>query len=157
MIELTEAKSDKDYQIAVELFKEYNSVIGIDLEFQNFTQEIKTINIQYSRPEGAIFIVYNKNYSALGCFGIRKLNETICELKRMYLKPKFQGLGIGKIMLEKSFLFATELGYKKMRLDTLSTMHSAIALYKKMGFYEIEPYRFNPIKGAKYFEVNLEH
>ena len=155
MMEIVEVKLDEDYQIAAQLFKEYSTVIGIDLEFQNFSQEIATIKSQYSRPEGAIFLVYHEKNLASGCFGIRKLEDTICELKRMYLKTELQGLGIGKLMLEKSFECAKELGYQKMRLDTLSTMHAAISLYKKMGFYEIQPYRFNPIEGAKYFEVIL--
>ena len=102
-------------------------------------------------------MVYTNKDFPSGCFGVRKLTESICELKRMYLKPEIQGLGIGTILMERSFKFAKELGYEKMRLDTLDTMHAAIALYTKMGFYEIEPYRFNPLKGAKYFEVDLLH
>ena len=93
--------------------------------------------------------------STLGCFGIRRFEGTVCELKRMYLKKEVRGFGIGRLMLGKSFELGKELGYQKMRLDTLPTMKSAIALYNLMGFYEIEPYRFNPIKGAKFFEINL--
>ena len=155
MVQLIEVKSDEDYQTAVELFKEYSSDIGIDLEFQNFSQEIATIQNQYSRPEGGIFLIIRDKDTASGCFAIRKFDKTICELKRMYLKKEVRGLGVGKVMLDKAFQFAKELGYQRMRLDTLSTMHSAISLYTKMGFYEIKPYRFNPIEGAKYFEVSL--
>ncbi len=155
MTTLTEAKSDSDFQIAVQLFKEYASEIGIDLEFQNFSKELENLKDQYSRPKGAIFIVRHNTSSVSGCFGIRALEGLICELKRMYLKTEARGFGIGKLMLEKSIAIGKELGYQKMRLDTLSTMYSAIELYKKTGFYEIKPYRFNPIKGAKYFEIGL--
>ena len=152
---LTEAISDGDYQLAVQLFREYATEIGIDLGFQNFSDEIDNIKEHYSRPKGVIIIARKDRSMVLGCFGIRDLTGTICELKRMYLKSEARGIGIGKLMLEKSIEIGKELGYKKMRLDTLPTMHSAIGLYTKMGFYEIEPYRFNPIKGAKYFELRL--
>ncbi len=154
--EFTEVKSDKDYKTAIQLFKEYASQIGVDLEFQNFSNEIEEIERQYSRPKGVIFITYNEARSPLGCFGIRELEDSICELKRMYLKKEARGLGIGKRMLSKSIEIGKQLGYKKMRLDTLPTMQSAINLYKKVGFHEIEPYRYNPVDGAKYFEIELD-
>lgn len=150
-----EAKSKKEYQIAVELFTEYASQIGVDLGFQDFDSEIQNIESQYSRPNGVVFIVYHDREQPIGCFGIRSFEDAICELKRMYIKEEARGRGIGKRILHKSLKIAKELGYKTMRLDTLPDMHSAIGLYKKIGFYEIEPYRFNPIKGTKYFEINL--
>ncbi|MEM1337362.1 MAG: GNAT family N-acetyltransferase [Bacteroidota bacterium] len=155
MITLIEVTSDSDYQIAVQLFREYAVDIGIDLEFQHFSKEIETIKSQYARPEGVLFIAHHNTHSVSGCVGIRALEGEICELKRMYVKTEARGLGIGKHMLEKSIAMGKELGYQKMRLDTLSTMHTAIGLYKKMGFYEIKPYRFNPFSGAKYFEIGL--
>lgn len=151
---LKEAETDKEYQTAAKLFKEYAVHIGVDLGFQNFDKEVENIENQYSRPNGAIFIAYNDK-TPLGCFGIRKLEDAVCELKRMYLRKEARGHGTGKKLLKKSIELGKELGYEKMRLDTLPTMQSAIGLYEKAGFYEIEPYRFNPIKGAKYFEIKL--
>lgn len=155
MTKFREAESKEEYQLAVELFKEYASQIGVDLAFQNFNSEIEKIDSHYSKPKGAVFIVYNEKELPIGCFGIRSFESDICELKRMYLKKEARGLGIGKLLLEKAIKVAKELGYKRMRLDTLPTMHSAIGLCKKLGFYEIVPYRFNPIHGTKYFEINL--
>ncbi|MEM7085212.1 MAG: GNAT family N-acetyltransferase [Bacteroidota bacterium] len=155
MIELKEVKSDKEYKTAIELFEEYASQIGIDLEFQNFNEEIKNIKSQYSKPNGAIFTAYNGGNLPVGCFGIRKIDKTICELKRMYLRKEARGLGTGKLLLKKAIEIGKELGFERMRLDTLPTMHSAIGLYIKVGFYEIEPYRFNPIEGTKYLEIKL--
>lgn len=155
MVKLIEAKSKNDFKTAVQLFREYASQIGVDLEFQNFTKEIENIEGKYSRPKGALLIARNENNVSLGCCAIRELEASICELKRMYLRKEARGLGIGKNMLSKSILIGKELGYQKMRLNTLPTMDSAIALYQRMGFYEIEPYRFNPIKGTKYFEIEL--
>lgn len=155
MVKLIEAKSKNDFITAIQLFNEYASQIGVDLEFQNFSTEIENIEEQYSRPKGVLLIAVNDKTLPIGCFAIRELEASICELKRMYLRVETRGLGIGTKMLKESIAIGKELGYEKMRLDTLPTMDSAIALYQKMGFYEIEPYRFNPIKGTKYFEVKL--
>lgn len=155
MIELREAKSKNEFKIAIQLFQEYAAQIGVDLEFQDFSKELETIEEHYSRPTGVLILAKNDKSSLLGCFALRALKSSICELKRMYVRKEARGLGIGKEMLRESIEIGKKLGYKKMRLDTLPTMGPAIALYQKMGFYEIEPYRFNPIKGTKYFEIEL--
>lgn len=155
MVVFTEATSDDHFAMAAQLFKEYASQIGIGLEFQNFEEEVRNLERQYARPQGVIYLIFDLKGAAIGCFGIRKLESTIAELKRMYVKPKFRGRGIGREMLKKSKDIGRQLEYQKMRLDTLSTMHAAIALYETMGFYEIDAYRYNPIPGAKYFEVDL--
>lgn len=155
MIQLIEVKSDDAYELAKELFKEYSTQIGVDLSFQNFEQELLSLKSQYTRPKGVIYIAYNDKEESVGCFGIRAFDHSVCELKRMYLKDAYRGLSIGKTLLGKSIEIAKELEYQKMRLDTLPTMHSAISLYEKMGFYKIDPYRFNPIEGTKYFEITL--
>lgn len=155
IIKLTEITSASDYDIAIKLFKEYAAHIGIDLGFQNFNEEVENLEHKYSRPNGVIFIAYNHENFPVGCFGIRAFSSTICELKRMYLKEETRGLGLGELMMKKAVSVGKELGYHKMRLDTLSSMLPAVGLYKKSGFYEIEPYYFNPIKEAKYFEISL--
>lgn len=155
MINIKEATSNEAYKIAIKLIKEYVSQLGVDLSFQNFNQEIQNIKQQYARPSGVMIIVYSDNEKTIGCFGIRAYEGTICELKRMYLKKEYRGLGIGKELLTKSIELGRALGYKKMRLDTLPSMQAAIGLYKNMGFYEISAYRFNPIEGTKYFEIAL--
>lgn len=110
----------------------------------------------YARPDGTLCIAYTKDGSGpLGCFGIRKSEKGICELKRMYLRTEARGLGLGKQLLKRAIEAGRELGYTKMRLDTLPTMHSAIHLYLKAGFYEIGPYCFNPVTGTKFFEITL--
>ena len=156
MIELTEAKSKEEFKTGVDLFQEYATQLGVDLEFQNFREETHNIETQYSRPDGALFIAYNDQKKVMGCFGVRSLEQSICELKRMYLRKEARGMGIGKQLLIKSLEVGKELGFKKMRLDTLPTMESAIGLYIKMGFCEIDPYRYNPIDGTKYFEIALD-
>lgn len=155
MIKLTEAKSPDEFKIAIDLFKEYAIQIGVNLEFQNFSNEIENIESQYSRPKGVLFLANQEGNFPLGCCAIRELKDTICELKRMYLRKEGRGLGVGKQMLSKAIETARQMGYRKMRLDTLPSMTAAISLYQSVGFYDIEPYRYNPIPGTRYFEIDL--
>lgn len=155
MIQFQEAKSTEDFQLAVELFKEYADQIDTDLSFQNFDEEMENIEHQYSKPWGTLYLIRQKE-QLVGCFAIRKFESTICELKRMYLRTSVRGAGLGKAMLLKSIEAARSMQYQKMRLDTLPSMKPAIELYQKVGFYEIDPYRFNPITGSRFFEIDLE-
>lgn len=154
-IQIIEAVTDSDYKTAKELFLEYASELGFDLCFQNFEDELKHLRMQYGRPTGILYLVkYGDNFT--GCAGVRKFSEGICELKRMYLRNSLRGKGAGRLLLNRAFEGALELGYKIMRLDTLPRMHAAISLYEKSGFREIEPYRLNPVEGAKYYEKKLK-
>ncbi|MEO5781914.1 MAG: GNAT family N-acetyltransferase [Ginsengibacter sp.] len=149
------ASSDEDYTEAKKLFREYAALIHIDLAFQKFEEELSGINKMYSPPTGGI-ILCKSNEIFAGCIAIRKLDDNVCELKRMYVNPNFQGKSIGKNLLEKALQLAREYNYKLMRLDTLTQMLSAIHLYKQYGFYEIEPYYFNPNATAVFFEKKLK-
>lgn len=155
MIRIKEVDSTEEYLLAAQLFQEYARYIGVDLAFQNFEEEINDLQKQYFRPEGAVFIAYNSENCAVGCVGVRKQKESICELKRMYIKPQARGKGLGSLLVQKCIDLGIELGYSKIRLDTLSTMHAAIHVYEKAGFYEIESYRFNPFEEAKFYEREL--
>ena len=155
--ELIEIHSTEEYNLVIELFEEYAMDIEIDLSFQNFEVELKEIKTHYSRPDGILIIVQQHAQLSLGCFGIRKLTDEICELKRMYIKKEARGKGLGNIMMIHALQLGQELNYLQMRLDTLPTMSAAINLYEKYGFYEIEAYRYNPIEGTKYFEVDLNN
>lgn len=156
MVKFKIAKSDQDFEIGKNLFQAYAKAIGIDLAFQNFDTELNNLKVQYHEPDGTLFLIYSQENQPIGCVGIRKLDDSICELKRMYLKASFRGKGIGKRMMEESIKAARKMGYEKIRLDTLATMTPAIKLYKKYDFHEIAPYRFNPIEGAIYFEKALQ-
>jgi ribosomal protein S18 acetylase RimI-like enzyme len=155
-IQIIEAVTDSDYNTAKELFLEYASELEFDLCFQNFEEELKQLRMQYGKPEDIIYFVKHGDNFA-GCAGVRKLNGGICELKRMYLKNSLRGKGAGKLLLNKTFEGARKLEYSIMRLDTLPRMDAAIALYEKSGFREIEPYRLNPVEGAKYYEKELNN
>lgn len=139
---------------AIHLFKEYANSLNISLAFQNFSEELNIIESMYGSPSGCLLLVYDKE-QAIACAAYRKIDEGICELKRMYIKPSFRGLKIGQRLLEMLCKLAFDNGYTKMRLDTLDTMLPAIGLYKKNGFYEIAAYYHNPNEGVVYMEKCL--
>jgi len=144
-------KTEEDFRAAALLFREYAASIGIDLGFQGFEKELALLSNMYAYPEGGIILCRDEE-NDIGCVAIRKQEGEIAELKRMYLKPRFQGMGFGRELMEQAIGLAKELGYRKIRLDTLDTMRPAIHLYKSYGFREIPPYYHNPIQNAVYFE-----
>ena len=148
------ANTPAAFEAGARLFQQYAAAIGIDLSFQGFTRELETITAQYGAPRGALLFAYHGE-EAIGCVGIRSLEGTTAELKRMFVQPPHQGHGIGQELLQRAFTLAQELGYTRIRLDTLSTMHGALHLYRQYGFYEIPPYYHNPIAGAVYMEKQL--
>ncbi|MEM9687817.1 MAG: GNAT family N-acetyltransferase [Bacteroidota bacterium] len=155
-ITLREATSTYDYTQAAGLFRDYARELPIDLDFQDFEHELNTIAKMYAPPRGTLLFAVNDGNDILGCVAIRPFKDDICELKRMYVKPSGRGLGIGTSLLKEAIRKSRELGYAVIRLDTLSTMKKAIQLYERSGFYEIPPYRFNPVPGAKYYEKTLK-
>ena len=154
MFKIITVHTDTEYAAAASLFKEYAEWLNIDLSFQHFEEELLQLKEMYSQPAGAIFLLLHAN-EFIGCVAIRKKENDIAELKRMYIKQVIRKAGGGMLLLEKALATAKLYGYKKIRLDTLATMTPAINLYKKAGFYEIAPYYFNPEKNAVFFEKEL--
>jgi putative acetyltransferase len=155
MIIYKTCKSKKDFAEAKILFLEYKDSLNFDLCFQKFHEEIADLSLQYSEPTGCIILCY-ENEKSIGCVALRKFAEGICEMKRLYLRKEARGKGVGRILAEGIVEKAKEFGYKKMQLDTIETMKEAISLYKSMGFKEISSYRFNPVKGVIYMELELK-
>jgi N-acetylglutamate synthase-like GNAT family acetyltransferase len=143
-----------EIQKAKELILEYIKWLNLDLSFQNIDEELSDFPGKYQEPDGA-FIIAEENNTIIGCIGIKKLDTAICEMKRLFVDDKYKGKGIGKKLVEKIIEEAKSKHYEKMRLDTLDFMQSALNLYYKNGFYEIEPYYDNPIKGVVYLEKQL--
>lgn len=155
MIEIVEANTKILITKVKELFLEYSESLGFDLSFQNFDAELDNFPVQYSPPTGSLFLALSQNLP-IGCVGVRYFEDDICEMKRLFVKPNFRGKRVGRLLAEAAVKAGKILGYERMRLDTLPTMEKANHLYRSLGFFEIEPYRYNPIEGAKYLELNLK-
>ena len=155
MCRLTEVTTTREIQVVRELFNEYAVSIGIDLTFQNFEQELIHIADIYPPPEGALLLAKQDGIPA-GCVGLRKMEDRRCEMKRLYVRPKFRGKGLGKALCSRIILKGRQLGYKEMLLDTLSTMVDAQTLYRSHGFRETVPYYHNPLPEAQYLLLTLD-
>jgi GNAT superfamily N-acetyltransferase len=127
------------------LLLEYAEGTGVDLSFQGFDDEV-------ADPIGTYEAVF---LSDGGCVAVRRNDDDLCELKRLYVRETARGAGLGRRLAEAAIGEARRRAYARMRLDTLPTMHAARALYASLGFREIEAYRFNPVHGTTYFELEL--
>jgi len=154
MPDFIKAATKAEYDAAISLFEEYAGWLNIDLCFQHFSEELAQISTIYAPPSGGIILV-KAGDAYIGCAGIRRIDDEVAELKRMYVKAEFQQQGIGKALLQETLALATELHYKKVRLDTLSRLVPAIHLYRQSGFYDIPAYYHNPEKSVVYLEKQL--
>ncbi|MBV6496735.1 MAG: GNAT family N-acetyltransferase [Acidobacteria bacterium ACB1] len=155
MIEFVFAEEPTQIDDARSIFREYEKWLGLDLCFQNFEEELQTLPGKYAPPDGRLILAYMDGELA-GGIALRKIEEGICEMKRLYLRENARGSGIGKALIEKVIAEARKIGYKKMRLDTFPPkMAKAVSLYESHGFYEIPTYYDNPYDGVLYMEKVL--
>ena len=143
------------------LFSEYTDILIEGdasfkkyLEIQNYDDELEHLEKKYGLPYGRLYLAYY-NDEVAGCIGLKKINGKKCEMKRLYVRPKFRGKQIGEKLIEKIIKDAKEIGYSFMLLDTLPFLKSAINLYKKYGFYEISSYNNSPMKTSIYMKLDL--
>jgi putative acetyltransferase len=153
--EIIHASSDVQIDQARQLFLEYADGLGIDLCFQNFEQELAGLPGDYAPPDGRLMLaVYHGELA--GCVALRKIGEAVCEMKRLFVRDRFRGKGLGRKLANNIIKNAKNMGYERMRLDTLpGKMDKAIELYRALGFKEIEPYYNNPVPGALFMELEL--
>jgi ribosomal protein S18 acetylase RimI-like enzyme len=155
MLELSVASSGEDLKEVRRLFVEYAESLGFTLDFQNFERELSELPGEYA-PPGGIILMARIDGEITGCVALRRIDDETCEMKRLYVRPANRRKGIGRKLAEAAIERARAHAYRAIRLDTIDTMAGANALYKSLGFSEIEPYRYNPIEGASYLELRLE-
>src|SRR5437763_9139223 len=144
-VEFLQAESAAQIAQARELFLEYAQSLGFSLCFQSFDQELASLPGKYAAPEGRLLLAYAGDQVA-GCSALRPLDAEngICEMKRLYIRPQFRGLGLGRKLALALMKEARQIGYQRMRLDTVADrMPEAVAMYGALGFYEISPYTEN--------------
>jgi putative acetyltransferase len=136
------------------LFREYSDSLDFDLRFQDFERELANVEGIYSPPEGLLLLATVAGRVA-GCVAMRRFADSVCEMKRLYLRPALRGSGLGRLLAEAIVDEARRTGYTRMRLDTVPSMREALSLYRSLGFVEIPAYCVNPVPGAIYLELAL--
>ena len=140
------------------IFQEYADSLDVDLEFQNFADELAHLPGEYSAPRGLLLLA-EVDGSIAGCCALRPLDSVdyanACEMKRLYVRKAFRGFGLGRLLVDATLGAAARLGYDCILLDTLDSMESARALYADAGFEEIPPYYHNPIVGTHYLKADI--
>ena len=134
-----------------ELITEYAASLGVDLSFQHIEEELATLETFYE-----MILTAREAEGIAGCIALRRVNDDICEMKRLYIRPQFRGRGIGRQLVQAIIDAARARGYARMRLDTLPSMGDAMRLYESFGFVDIPPYRYNPVEGTRYMELALK-
>lgn len=155
VITIFQSESPAHIAQARELFLEYAQSLGFSLCFQNFEKELADLPGKYAPPDGRLLLA-DFSCQLAGCVGLRKLEDRICEMKRLYVRPQFRGKGLGRALADRIIAEARQIGYDRMRLDTVEpVMRDAVAMYRRLGFREISPYCENPVAGALYMELHL--
>lgn len=157
-IQLREADGAEALEAARGIFRDYAASLGVDLCFQNFEAELAHLPGDYAPPGGVLLLAW-VNGELAGCGAMRPLPEVdytdACEMKRLFVRPGFRSLGLGRLLAQALLDRALQAGYSNMLLDTLDDMEAARSLYTTLGFEEIPPYYFNPIAGAHYLRADL--
>lgn len=158
-MDIFRAAGPADFDALRILFREYDASLDVDLGLQGIEAEIANLPGKYSSPRGALFLAREKDGEGelAGCVGVRPFDRPqACELKRLYVRPKWRGSGVGKALALASIRFASEAGYAEMLLDSLPDMTAAIALYRSLGFKPIPPYWRSPFPGVHYFGRRID-
>jgi putative acetyltransferase len=153
-LQVRSARSASEVALVRTLFEEYGRSVSVDLEYEHFADEVRSLPGAYAPPHGDLLLA-TVDGAAAGCVGIRPLPGRVGEMKRLFVRPPYRGEGVGRALAVAVVRSARALGYRALRLDTLSDMTRAAALYAALGFREIPPYRYNPAPGVRFFELDL--
>jgi putative acetyltransferase len=137
MIRIRKANPGDEYIIQELVGKVLNDY---DLKLNTLTidKDITDVNKNYFSKNGW-FAILEYDAKPVGTYGIYRIDDNVCELRKMYLLNEFQGKGLGKMMMEDAVEIARRLGYKKMILETNMVLYKAVQLYQKFGFIEYKP------------------
>ena len=156
MIEIIQAETGEQIAEARKLLREYEAWIELQLCFQNFDAEVANLPGKYAAPKGGRLLLALTDGNPAGCIALRKLEDGVCEMKRLFVRDEFRGRKIGIALLEKVIEEAQKIGYRKMRLDTYPPkMGKAVKLYEAYGFRTIPPYYENPYDDTLFMELDL--
>ena len=156
MLSIIPAEADEHITEARTVFREYEAWLGMSLCFQGFEEELATLPGKYSAPRGRLLLAYSDDELA-GCIALRQFTEdSVCEMKRLFVRDGFRGQQIGLHLVERLIAEAKAIGYSKMLLDTHpEKMGKAVDLYRSHGFVEVPPYYENPHDGVLFMMLSL--
>jgi putative acetyltransferase len=159
VLRIVPALSEVTLSQARNLFREYAKMPGVAPCVEDFEKEVASLPGAYAPPDGRLLLAIQElpgnPEMAFGCAALRKLEQDACEMKRLYVRPSFRGDRAGQALVKELIAQARSIGYQRMLLDTLPSMHAAHQLYRTLGFREIPSYQRNPIPGAMFFELEL--
>jgi putative acetyltransferase len=151
---ISQAQSKEEIAAIRTLFEEYAAQLGVDLSYQGFSRELAELPGAYAPLRGRLLLASWDDVPA-GCVALRPVDNQTCEMKRLFVRPERQGLGLGRKLVERAIAEARAVGYSTMLLDTLPTMHGALRLYESLGFVRRAPYFQTPIEGNVFMELRL--
>lgn len=154
-IDIELADSPEAFKAARDLFIEYSEQLQIDLCFQGFDAELRSIHERYGAPDGCLLLAHDEQ-GLCGCVGVRRFDASRCEMKRMYVRPRARGRGLGRLLGLEALRFAQRRGYEEMLLDSLPTMSAAVRLYESLGFERVSAYYDTPIVGTVFMRRRLQ-
>jgi len=152
--EVVDALTASDIAVARALIQEYAATLGGNLDYQNLSHELEHLDEMYAPPSGALLLA-RRGDEAVGCVAFRPFDHDTCEMKRLYVRPGFRGLAVGRALARTAIGRACARGYRRIVLDTLATMGEARELYTSLGFRETAPYNRAPIGGIVYMELEV--
>jgi ribosomal protein S18 acetylase RimI-like enzyme len=154
MLKIAQIASSDDIATVQALFREYHALVGGDLCFQGFEDEVLHLPGAYAPPSGRLLLATYES-APVGCAALRDDRASRCEMKRLFVRPAARGLGVGRALVSRILDEARAIGYSEVVLDTLPTMVEAQRLYRLFGFRDIPPYRSNPVEGTRYLAKSL--
>lgn len=153
-IVICEADPQEDMDTVRALFRQYVTELDEDLGFQGFEEELQKLPGEYSWPSGSLYLAWADGQPA-GCIAMRRIDDTTCEMKRLYVQPEYRGYRLGRHLVRTIIASARAHNYQVMKLDSLKRLKSAYNLYKSFGFQETSPYTYNPLPEAVYMQLTL--
>ncbi|CAN0627900.1 Acetyltransferase CD1211 [Burkholderia multivorans] len=154
MTRIERARFPEELDAVKAIFREYIGSASVSLDFQNYEDELATLPGKYAAPRGGLLLAWQAG-GVVGCAGFREVDETACEMKRVYVRPAARGLNIGRRLVERVLDEARAAGYARVCLDVLPEFEAARQLYESLGFVAAPAVTFNPVPGTKFLGMDL--
>lgn len=155
-MKIIQAQTADEMETVRALFREYERFLKVDLCFRGFAEELATLPGRYAPPQGRLLLAQESERVA-GCVALRPLDDGVCEMKRLFVRPDSRGQGLGRMLAQRIIHEAITVGYTMMRLDTLDTLERAMRIYETLGFQRCASYYANPLPGVVYWERALSN